>query len=185
MPHPDAACGRRRRVPGGCRAAHWQGDAIAKNEFLGFNGIARRVDVRVGRALEVIDDDMAARPERETRVTGDLRVGLDAHREHDEVGLQDLARLKVALERVGRGHETLDTVAERDANFMVAQFAFQQHRHFLVELRQHLLLQFDKFDRQALMVQLLGHFQADEAGADGHGTHPGLGRCDHAVHVFQ
>jgi hypothetical protein len=50
------------------RAAHWQGDAIAKNEFLGFNGIARRVDVRVGRALEVVDDDMAARPEREARI---------------------------------------------------------------------------------------------------------------------
>ena len=91
----------------------------------------------------------------------------------------------MAFQSVGGRDETLDAVTERDADVVVAQFALEQHRHLLVELRQHLILQFDQLDRQTLVMQLLGHFQADEAGADRHGAHPGIGRFDDAIHVFE
>ena len=167
------------------RSAHRQRDAIAEDELLGFDRVAGGVDVRVGRALEVVDDDVAAWAEREARVARDLGVGLDAHREHDEVGLQHLARLEMAFKRIGRRHEALDAIAERKADFVMAQLALEQHRHLGVELRQHLILQFDELDREALALQLLGHFQPDEAGADRHGAHAGFGGGGDAVHVFE
>ena len=91
----------------------------------------------------------------------------------------------MAFERVRRGNEALDAVAERDADLVVAQFALEQHRHLGVELRQDLLLQFDELHRQALALQLLGHFQADETGADGDRAHARFGGGNDAVHVLE
>ena len=71
------------------RAAHRQGGSATEDEFLRLDGIAGGVNVRVRRLLKLIDRDVAARTERQTGVARELRVGADAHRQHDEIRFED------------------------------------------------------------------------------------------------
>ena len=96
-----------------------------------------------------------------------------------------LAIVAIALLAGGKAMNALTQTAGRQSDVMLAQFAFEQHRHLGVELRQYLLLQFDEFDRQALALELLGHFEADETGAYRHGAHSRFSRSGDAVHVFE
>ena len=86
---------------------------------------------------------------------------------------------------LGGGLEVCDGIAERQADVVAREFAFEQGGHRCVELRKDLLLEFDQMHRQPLALQLLAHFQTDETGTDDHGTHSGFTGGDDAIHVLQ
>ena len=73
------------------RAPHWQNRASAEYEFLRFHSIASGVNIWVRCLLKIVDHDVAARPQGQTSVSSDHRIGDNAHRKHHEIGLEDFA----------------------------------------------------------------------------------------------
>ena len=91
----------------------------------------------------------------------------------------------MAFNCIFRRDKSLNAVPKGDTHFVMFELALQEHGHLLIQLRQHLILQFNQFDRQPLVIQLLRHFQADKAGADGYGTHSFVSCFHDAIHVFE
>ena len=123
--------------------------------------------------------------EGEASIAGEADVGADADGEEDEVGGDaatvlegdggdgSVGRYLTARRRVGR--EGGEAGAGDEVDVVGAEFAFEVEGHFAVERREGVVNLFDDGDGQAAVVEGLGHFEADETGADDDGAARGTG----------
>lgn len=144
------------------------------------DGVAHGVDLRVARAVLLVNDDAAALPHLEAGGLGERGVWSDADGSDDDVRRQLLAR--------GEGHplrpDLGDLAAEPQVDAGRAQRVMDDRGHLRVERRHDLVGGLDDGDAEAAVEEVLGDLEADEAAADDDRGLRARGGGDHGVGVL-
>ena len=110
--------------------------------------------------------DATARSDVEPGVHGQSILGPHPNAHDHQLRRQDLARLQLHEQaRLVLG-EALGGILEQDGHPVRLQRLEDRRCHFLVERRQHLLLQLDHRGRHAAADKILNQFQTDKPGPD-------------------
>ena len=153
------------------------------HEVANLHRVADGPDRRITRLHRFADADAATLADIEPGVDGECVLGPHAHAEDHEVGRERFSRLELHRHPAAGRHEAVGRVAEDHPHASRRECLDERHGHLRIERRQHLRLQFDHHRLHAQFDEILGQFEADEAGADHDhslrgSVHPGLDTVD-------
>ena len=131
--------------------------------------VTDRVDVVGARASMLVDEDVASAG-LDVRGLGEGRVGADAGRQDDDVGVQHGAVGECHRVEVVAVCDGLGGNASMDAHAKSAQLLRNQRGHLDLEVRQDVLGELDEVGLEASLCEGFGGLDADEAGAEDDGS---------------
>jgi len=144
----------------------------ACDEGVGLGGVADGIHVGHGGAHGVVDGDSAGRSEVGAHLPGEVDVRADADGEDHQVRGQGLPGVQAhgAGGAVVAGLDGGHARGEPQGDAVAGEGLGDPEAHIRIEGGHHLGQAFDEGDRDAAAGELLGHLQADEAGADDDGA---------------
>ena len=135
----------------------------ARDEVPHLHCVARRINVRVGRAHVRIGDDAPLLPQFEARLFGERRIGDNAQRDDRHVRLDRAAARENAhlLPRL----QSFKGGAEPQVDAISDQLRVQEARHVRIERRKHLPAALDERDAHAALNKIFRRLQPDKSAA--------------------
>ena len=167
------------------RPPHGQGHACCRLAVEQFHRVAGRIDVGVGGLQPFVHHDVAAGSDVEPGGGGQRRIRPHADSEDHQVRRQHVAGAQAAHQHIAIRLEGGHGVADKHLHAGLSEGGLHGRGHVGVERRQDLRCHLHHADRASALLQLFGHFQADESRAHDHHAAGVAGGLADAVHIGQ